>query len=226
MNRLLVTLASLVCLACVPSSAAAASKLKADGLDVGIRGGWYFQLNLPVSDAVTDRGRVAPGASVGVDLEAGPSLGKHLSILIRFGYKTRIEEWESPDPEVEENLKLVYSLVHLPSINVKFRPWYKRVSPYLTVGAGIDLVVYEPSTGVLRLPTLRMPGGGVNFGIGLDFFISSKWGLAIDLRDHLSFHGEDFLVRADDVTGERMYDLSFGRLHHSLSLYAGVHFHM
>jgi len=226
-----VVVGPLLCVAFLASAvsavpARAAAKLKADGLELGLRGGWYFQLNQPVSDSVMDRGRVSPGASVGIDLEAGPTLGNHLSILIRFGYKTRIEEWESPDPDAEEPLKLVYSLVHLPSINVKFRPWYKRVSLYFTAGGGIDLVVYEPSTGVFRLPTLRLPGGGVNLGIGLDFFISSKWGLVIDLRDHLSFHGEDFMVRTDDVTGEPLYDLSFGRLHHNLSLSAGVEIHM
>ncbi len=197
-------------------------KLRADGLELGIRGGWFFQLNQPVSDVVMDRGRVTPGASVGVDLEAGPTFGDHLSVLLRFGYKTRIEEWESPDPELDENLKLVYSLVHLPSVNVKYRPWFKRVSLYLTAGGGIDLVVYEPSVGVRRLPTVRMPGGGINAGIGLDFFITGKWGLVLDLRDHLSFHGGDFLVRTDEASGEPLYDLEFGKLHHSLSLYVGI----
>lgn len=209
----------------VPASAASeggGQKLRVDGLEIGIRGGWYFQLNQPVTDSLMDRGRVAPGGSGGVDLEAGPSLGNHLSILVRFGYKTRLEEWESPAPEIEEDLKLVYSLVHLPSVNIKFRPWYKRFSLYLTAGGGLDLVVYEPSVGVLRLPTLRMTGGGVNVGLGLEFFVNTKWGLALDLRDHLSFHGEDFLVRSDDATGEPMYDLQFGKLHHNLSLYLGV----
>ena len=225
MIRRLAPAVVLAAITAVSLSAAAAGgkpKLQADGLEIGIRGGWYFQLNQPVADALMDRGRVPAGASAGVDLEAGPTLGNHLSILIRFGYKTRLEEWESPDPELEENLKLVYSLVHLPSINLKFRPWYKRFSLYLTAGGGLDLVVYEPAVGVLRLPTLRMTGGGVNLGLGLEFFVTSKWGIVLDLRDHLSFHGGDFLVRNDDATGEAMYDLQFGKLHHSLSLYLGI----
>ena len=197
---------------------------KISGLEIGLRGGWMFQLNQPVTDNVTDRGRIKPGGSGGVDIEAGAMLGDHLSVLLRFGYKSRIEELESPLPDEEHNLKLVYSLVHLPSINLKLRPWYKRVCLYVTVGGGLDLVVYEPTVGPLPLPRMRQPGAGINAGIGLEVFVSKRFGLAVDLRDHLSFHGTGFITRADDVSGEPTYDLEFGPVHHTLCLFVGLEF--
>jgi hypothetical protein len=200
------------------------------GLELGLRGLWFLQLQNPISDTLSqtdqERDRSDLGASAGIDLEGGVSLGNHASILLRFGYKGRFEDWQSPDPLLSENMDMVYSLVHLPSINIKWRPWYKRVSMYLTGGGGIDLMVFEPTIGVAQRVTLREPGGGLNAGLGLDLFVTSKFAVVLDLRYNLSLHGTDIAqfpcLETMDTTGELCYDLSFAPTHHALSLGLGI----
>lgn len=213
-------LAILLTLLVFPATALAADFYT--GLEIGVRGGWYFQLNQPVQDTVLDRGRVTPGGSLGIDIEAGASLGDHLSILLRFGYKSRIEEWESVDETAIEDMKLVHSLVHLPSVNVKVRPFIKRVSLYFTAGGGMDLVVWEPTFGVGKWSTVRQPGAGINFGLGGELFITRKFAIVVDLRDNLSLHGAETLRIEDADSGELYYDLTFQPVLHVLSLYAGI----
>lgn len=196
------------------------------GLDIGIRGGWYFQLNQPAQDSVLDRGRVSPGGSLGVDAEVGPSFGDHVSVLIRFGYQSRLEQWESPSPGDIEDMKLVHSLVHLPSVNLKLRPWLKRFSLYFTVGGGLDLVVWEPSFGVGESARIRQPGAGVNLGLGGELFVTRKFSIALDVRDHLALHAAESLRIEDADSGEPYYDLTFQPLLHVLNLYLGVGFYL
>ncbi len=210
-----------------PAPAAASPTL---GLELGLRGLWFVQLQNPVSDAVSEtdreRDRSALGASAGIDLEGGAALGDHVAVMLRFGYKGRFEDWETPDPLLSENMDMVYSLVHLPSINVKWRPWLKRLSVYLTGGGGVDLMVFEPSIGVAQRVTLRAPGGGLNAGGGIELFLSRKFAFVLDVRYSLSLHGSSTArfpcLATIDTTGELCYDLTFSPTHHALSLGLGI----
>jgi hypothetical protein len=193
------------------------------GLEIGLRGGWMAQLNQPVADAIMDRGRIKADASLGVDLEAGATLGDRLSLILRFGYKQRLEEWESAYPDDMDALKLTYSLIHLPAFNVKYRPFFRQFSVYVTAGGGVDLLVYAPSVGVAYATrSIRLPGAGLNAGGGLELFLNPRFGFVFDVRYHLSIHGTEGLVFEDRDTGTVWYDLSFKPLHHNLTLYLGI----
>ncbi len=202
---------------------ASARSLGRTGLEIGLRGGWVVQLNQPVTDAVMDRGRVKPDASLGVDLEVGATLGDNLSLLLRFGYKQRLEEWESAYPNDMDALSLTYSVLHLPAFNVKYRPFFKQFSFYVTGGAGLDLLVYAPSVGVAYATrNVRFPGLGLNAGVGVELFLNPRFGFVLDARYHLSVHGSETMVFEDGDTGTVWYDLSFAPTHHNLSLYLGI----
>lgn len=192
-------------------------------LEVGLRGGWFFQLNQPVADDITERAESLSATSLGVDLEFGPTIGHNLSVLLRFGYQSRLEIWESPNASAVDDLKLVYSLVHLPAVNIKYRPVYERVSPYITAGAGLDLLLYSPSIGVVYMPqVIRLPGAGFNAGVGVEFYISWRFAFVVDLRYNVTLHGTDRLMFVAPDGSDAFYNLDFGPAHHNLNLYAGL----
>ncbi len=192
-------------------------------MDLGLRAGYFVQLNNPVADSVTERGRVNSWESLGVDLEVGPCFRNKLSVLLRFGYQSRLETWESPSPNDVDDLSLVYSQVHLPSLNIKYRPVFWRISPYVTGGAGLDLLLYSPSISVTHPATIvRMPALGVNVGAGAEFYLTWQFAFVIDVRYHLSIHGTDELTFIDAETGEPFYGMEFAPTHHNLNLFVGV----
>lgn len=196
-------------------------------LEVGIRGGYFFQLNAPVSDSLMEREGALSTNSLGIDVEAGPAFGHNLSVLVRFGYQGRQEVWESPDSAVVDDLTLVYSLVHLPSVNIKWRPVYERVTPYITAGGGLDLLLYSPSIHVAYMPqVIRLPGAGFNVGAGVEFLVTWRFAFVFDVRYHISLHGDDILTFVHPESMTEFYALDFGPVHHNLNLYAGIQMKM
>ena len=200
--------------------------LKIEGrtdLEVGIRGGYFFQLNTPVSDALMEREGPLSTNSLGMDVEFGPSFGHNLAVLVRFGYQGRQEVWESPDAAAVDDLTLVYSLVHLPSVNIKWRPVFERVCPYITAGGGLDLLLYSPSIHVAYMPqVIRLPGAGFNVGAGVEFMVTWRFAFVFDVRYHISLHGDDILTFVHPESMTEFYALQFGPVHHNLNLYAGI----
>jgi hypothetical protein len=192
-------------------------------MDLGLRGGYFFQLNSPVADSVTERDPVQTWESMGVDLEMGPCFRNKLSVLMRFGYQARLETWESPAPNDVADLTMVYSQVHLPSLNIKYRPIFWRVSPYFTAGAGLDLILYSPSIYVTHPATvIRLPALGVNAGAGVEFYLTWQFAFVIDVRYHLAVHGTDELSFIDGETEQAFYGMEFAPTHHNLNVFAGV----
>jgi len=194
------------------------------GLELGVRGGWFFQLGESERDTLADHSDVQPDFSLGVDLEAGAMLGNNLSIMVRVGYQSSTEVWPSPEPAAIDDMKIMYSLLHLPSVNVKFRPLFKRLSFYVTGGGGLDLMVYEHDVGYYQHNQLRQVGGGLNGGVGLEFFITAKVALAFDVRYHLSFHEEDTLTLSSTDEETTYYDIVVEPTHHALNLFFGLEF--
>lgn len=223
-----------LCLPCLPSAAEGDTatpeptrrlrRLDVTGLEIGVRGGWFFSLGDSVTDAMADHSDVKPDFSLGVDLEAGAMLGDNLSIMLRVGYQSRKEIWPSPEPAAIDDMEIMYSLVHLPAVNVKFRPFFKRFSIYLTGGGGLDMMVYEHDVGHYQHNQLREVGGGLNGGVGAEFFFTPRLALVFDVRYHLSIHEKDTLVLANEDQTTTYYDITVAPTHHALNLYLGLEF--
>jgi len=80
-------------------------------------------------------------------------------------------------------------VVHSPST-------FRGVRPYAVVGAEYDrfsptsaAVSLANSTGFAYAPVAKLTSqgaGGVNFGGGLDYNLTEKWGVRLDVRDHIT----------------------------------------
>lgn len=90
---------------------------------------------------------------------------------------------------LRDNRFSVDLVVHSPST-------FRGIRPYFVAGAEYDLfaptsaaVTLANTTGFAYAPVAKLSSqgaGGVNFGGGLDYKLTEKWGVRIDVRDHIT----------------------------------------
>jgi len=136
------------------------------------------------------------GANVGFELPLKRS--KIFGLELSYGYSQNNLELtyeNSPTLPVTKSYRLRDNrfggdlVVHSPSTFRGIRPYAVLGAEYNRFSPSSAAVALANTTGFAYAPVAKLTSegnGGVNFGGGLDYNVTEKWGVRIDVRDHIT----------------------------------------
>lgn len=170
-----------------------------------------------------------PAYSLSIDLSVLLNVKRLSSLGLRVGYGQRVDRWASPDENPTRDLRATSSRT---SFHARFKQrfWFRRVTPFVVVDAGVAIFVAEPRIGVAAQTAMKSPGLSLGLGCGLEFFPTPKVAILLEVRDDLTVRNvqrfQFYAVPDSDPEAdpEILWDLELPRLWNTLTIQVGASF--